>query len=401
MKIHIRESAINAMRKADELPKFLVDAARRHKTSLGQCPVYPDGNYDYTLLKDRFDDVMADIKEIGVRDLNVENVKNRLAKLVSKCKDIEKPIRSKLERVCFNTVNKVFAFPSDIVNLNCSIVDKIKLTTKTNVTPGDAGNSEYEFDDVDDMLGATKAVMKRRVLNAFVQGGAEVCSNMTELYKDDIDKIDKRLMPLYDEIVILNNYLLFTLKESMSDINNKQGAFVEVRIGGDGNKAEIFSQGVIFPLLLRETIRGFFELFAAHGLPENIKKAKYIMSKADFLLAEPWDARLGCKMWEKMFGKIKDTNKYPYIFMELSVLDDDEFMKTVKSILGDGKDGNKRMSDLEKKADKNSNYQQFKNRINAKNVDKSVISDGYFSVEDLSAFDLNANEDDGEIITET
>ena len=145
MKIHIRESAVDAMRKVDGLPKFLVDAVRRHKTSLGPCPAFPDsgeGDYDYKLRRHSFDDIMADVKASGVKDLNVEHVRNRLAKLVMRCKEIEKPSKPKLEKVCENTVKQRLACLTSVVHRRCSLGDRIKVTSKVNSTPDDAGNAE-------------------------------------------------------------------------------------------------------------------------------------------------------------------------------------------------------------------------------------------------------------------
>ena len=66
--------------------------------------------------------------------------------------------------------------------------------------------------------------------------------------------------------------------------------------------------------MLHDAIKGFFELFSVYGLPTDPEKAKHIVSKADFLLAEPWDMRFGVQLWKMIFDKMEladNTNIIP------------------------------------------------------------------------------------------
>ena len=176
-----------------------------------------------------------------------------------------------------------------------------------------------------------------------------------------------------------------------------QGSYVEVHVGSNGNRSTIESQGVIFPLLLHDTIKGLFELFSVYGLPKDKRKALYIIKKSDFILAEPWDMRFGVKMWDIIFGGIGNFNIIPYIFMELVSLPTDEFNITMREILAGTEKGDEIMKQVLQKCTYNSDYQQFKNRINVKNLDKSIISDSYFTAAELDGFNLD-DEDGGDVI---
>ena len=153
------------------------------------------------------------------------------------------------------------------------------------------------------------------------------------MYLDEIYKIESKLPDLYNKIRILSDYILFNREEKIDEKNYSPSAYVAVTLGNEGKKTIIDSQGIIFPYLLQETIRGFFELFASHGLPENNKKAMYIIRHSDFILAEEWDMRFGVSLYNNIFNDINDKLLIPYVFSNFSQLDTIEFNTTIKNIL--------------------------------------------------------------------
>ena len=183
----------------------------------------------------------------------------------------------------------------------------------------------------------------------------------------------------------------------MSDDKPMQGSYVETHLGIDDAKTTIKAQGIIFPLLFHEAIKGLFELFSAHGLPKDREKAQYIIRKADFVLAEPWDLRLGVGLWRMIFGGVEDTNMIPYMFTSFVKIPTDEFNLSVKEILSNTEKGNEIINALMTDAEYDSGYQQFTNRINARNVDKSLIQDSYFTGAETSGFEIDSEEEEGVI----
>ena len=51
-------------------------------------------------------------------------------------------------------------------------------------------------------------------------------------------------------------------------------------------------------------------------------------------------------------------------------------------------------------AEYDNGYQQFTNRINAKNLDKSLIKDSYFSGAETNGYELDSEDDNGDVIEE-
>ena len=402
-KVYLKENSIQSVFTKRLLPQFLFKMVKTHTTSLGDNEVFPNGDeypFDYIILKERFNEVCDAIEDLGIVELDEDNLMSELSSLLKECKELEEPVRDTLEKICENAVNRLFAIPSEILNIKCKLVDRIKFKNAIRLRPEADGDIKYTFADVHDIEFSKKAIAKRRVINSLIQGGSYLYANVIGLYIDEINRLNPKLLQLYRAITIINDYLLFTKEEEMTDDKPMQGSYVETHLGMNGEKTTINVQGIIFPLLLQETIKGLFELFSAHGLPTDREKAKYIVRKADFVLAEPWDLRLGVGLWKRVFGKVQDTNMIPYMFTNLVSLSEEEFTITMKEILSNTQRGNELIDDLMQSAEYDSGYQQFQNRINAKNLDRSLIKDSYFTGAEANGYEIDDTIEDGDVIEE-
>lgn len=402
-KIYISENTISNVVNGRLLPQFLFKLVKTHTTSLGDNEAFPSSDdypFDYVLLKKRYNEVCDAIDDIGLVSLNEDDLVSELSSLVTECKRLEEPVRDALEKICENALNRLFAIPEESINMSFKLVDKIKFKSAIRMKPESNDDVKYTFKDIADIDLSNKAVGKRRFINALIQGAAYLYSGIEGLYIDDIDKINPKLPRLYRKIRIINDYLLFTKKEEMSDDKPMQGSYVETHLGIADAKTTIKVQGLVFPLLFQESIKGLFELFSAHGLPQDRDKAQYIVKKADFVLAEPWDLRLGVGLWEMIFGGVEDTNMIPYMFTSFVKIPTNEFNLSVKEILSNTEKGDEIVNNLMKDAEYDNGYQQFTNRINAKNVDKSLIKDSYFTGAETNGYELDSDVEEGDVIEE-
>lgn len=402
-KIYINENSIESIVKSKLLPQFLFKMVKGHNTSLGDNDAFPtsgDYPFDYIILKQRFSDVCEAIEGLSLEALDEDYLMSELSSLVTECKRLETPIRDTLERICENAVNKLFAIPQESINMSFKLVDKIKFKSAIRMRPESDESLDFSFKDIADIDLSNKAIGKRRFINALIQGASYTYSGIEGLYIDDIDKVNHELPRLYRKIRIINDYLLFIKKEEMSDDKPMQGSYVETHLGLDGSKTTIKAQGIIFPLLLQESIKGLFELFSSHGLPKDRGKAQYIVKKADFVLSEPWDLRLGVNLWRMIFGGVEDINMIPYMFTSFVKLPTDKFNECAKEILSKTEKGREIIQDLMRNAEYDNGYQQFTNRINAKNLDKSLIKDSYFSGAETNGYELDSEDDNGDVIEE-
>lgn len=371
-----------------KLPKFLYKRLKTHNTSLGDNGAFPpedEFSFDYKIIKTRYNDVMEMVENSQYKDFTEEDFMTELSKLIAKCKELEEPIKNNLIKVCENTVFNLFDVPMNAIELQCDIVDKIQPNHPFRVMPESSDSSDYDFEDLNDFDNMSVAVLKRRFINSLIQGAAYTYSS-TKYYLSEVYQLNNELPNLYDKIRLINDYLLFNVEEKITDKNPMQGACVEVELGREGEKTIIQAQGLIFPYLLTEVVRGFFELFSSHGLPQDNKKAAYIIKQSDFLLAEPWDLRFGVKLWGKIGGDIHNTKILPYFFMDLCETDAETFNTSVKEILANTNHGKAIKNDFITTAEHDFKLNDMSVNMQKKNSEKSIIIDQYMTEEDIDNF---------------
>ena len=370
------------------LPDTIVSKVMTNKTSLGNNPSIPDIFDEPFLMKiinNGFEESKNALKEIGeITDVDSTDIEEALAKLINKCKNIEKPYRSELERICLNYIIDLFEVPEETIDIYLSLKDNVELSDfNINVDPNDG---DEELESVEYAINIKGEVYKRRLLNALCVGASMRMSSDIETYIRDINKIDQRLGDLYHKIIMLNNYILYTKDDfGIDDKNHMQLGVVEVKLGNEDVKPKISAQGVIFPVLLSELIKGFMELFISHGLPKNKDVTNIVLSKSDFLKAEPWDMKVGPQLWNilsSLFNDI-DSIELPYLLKRISELKVDTFNNVMKEIFAKTKKGKQIMSKLSFKAKRDSEYDKFVDKMTKMKTDKGIITDDYIHPDEL------------------
>jgi hypothetical protein len=94
-------------------------------------------------------------------------------------------------------------------------------------------------------------------------------------------------------------------------------------------------------------VKGVYEVFGTHGLPDDPRQQEMVMKAEDTLPAEIWDSRLGPIFWEKFMAAypmelFEDDMKHiqHYLFMRFSKLNAEEFFRVAKLILSGNPQGN-------------------------------------------------------------
>lgn len=372
----------------DVLPDNIISKVMSNKTSLGNNPSIPDIFDEPFLLKmvnNGFEQSKETLRKIGeISDVDGTDVEEVLAKLIKKCKEIETPYRSELERICLNYIIDLFEVPEETVDVKLSLCDNID-TAKYNIMV-DPYDGDDELDSVETAIEIRGEVYKRRLLNALCVGASIRISSDINTYMESINKISPTLCDLYHKIIALNNYILYTKDDfGIDDNNNMQLGVVEVRLGTDDVKPEVSTQGVIFPVLLSETIKGFMELFISHGLPKDINTTMTVLKKSDFLKAEPWDMKLGPQLWDILNGLLNDIDsvELPYLLKRLSELKLDTFNNVMKEVFAKTKKGKEIMSKLSFKAKRDIEYDKFVDKMAKMKTGKGIITDDYIHPDEL------------------
>ena len=374
----------------DKLPDDIVDALNRHSTSIGNNPAIPDIFDVPFLLKianKRFDETKNTLTDLGsIDDFEDTEIQTMLSKLIAKCKEIERPFRNELEKICLNYVIDLFDVPDETVEVDLNLVDKVDLDKASIILDPIDGDDDFEYETVDDAKSIMGEVYKRRLLDALCMGESMCISSDIDSYCDKIEKLSPELCNLYYKIIALNNYALFMKEDiGMTDKKTLQIGTFELSLGDEDTLPRISAQGEIFPILLSETIRGFLELFISHGLPSDKRTAMYVIGKSDFLKAEPWDMRLGPSLWEILQSSFNDitTQELPYLLRGLSSLDIDRFNFLMKEVFAKTKKGKAIMSKLCGKAKNEIQYDKFTDKMTKLKTDKSVITDEFIGLNEL------------------
>ena len=371
-----------------QLAKFIYTAAKEHNTSLGKNNALPkreDVSYEYVALKRRFGQIIEQVKDIFGYVPSVNEAEHMLGKLIVKTQKLEEPLRNQLEKLCEAVVTNVLSVPQETILLECNLVDEIEPEQEIRILPEfEEEETAYDFSDVDEVAMANEAILKRRMVNSLVQGVSYLLM-MDNFDNSKLSEWSDELPKLYMQIIALNDYLLYTKQEKITDKTPMLGAYVETHLGKGDEKTVITSQGLVYPLMLQETFRGFFELFGSHGLPDDTDAAMYVIRHADFVVAEAWDLRIGVPLWqaiEKCCGSI-EPSVYPYIFSTIAELPIEDFNETLQNVFLNTKLGRKFIDNIVHEVQHDKEYNLFKQDLERFNLEKCVINDEEDSDDDL------------------
>jgi hypothetical protein len=268
-----------------------------------------------------------------------------------------------------------------LVAFECKLVEKVD-DNKAQIQDLE----KFEFNDIAQRTKLHDAVYKRRIINAIITGGAMRLSFISKELIGELYEISPELPSIYRKIIVLNNYLLF-LKNNMgiSEKNKKQAGISYLTIGNENTKNKIIVEAEIFPILLHESVRGFLEMFAAYGLPSSKKECTYVMSKADFINAEPWDMRLGPILWDKLMNAFGNPNNedIPMILTILFSQNTDKFNFILREIFGETKLGDYLAKKIMKKVETELEMDDFEETMHKKQIETSLINDDLFKSEEL------------------
>jgi hypothetical protein len=181
---------------------------------------------------------------------------------------------------------------------------------------------------------------KRRFINSLIQGAAFKGGHMYNLVKNEINDINPQLMNLYavTQSLMEHAYWIFPNMEGMA--GGGGGQMGQSEVDEETDPPTVSAKAVTFPLLVHELVKGVYEIFGSHGLPDDPRQQEMILNAEDTLPAEIWDSRLGPIFWEKFMAsypiELFDEDKkhiQHYLFMRFSALNAEEFMKVSKMIL--------------------------------------------------------------------
>lgn len=390
----IIQEAIAENKLLPRLPLHVLEDIRNGNNPFSACPSLMQGSLERLLAKaykatiDEFSDDITSYSETEVI--------NALSKLTTKIIKKEEPIRQQLEALCLKIVNESFCVPKEGVRLGCELVNEIPDDGKLRVEPN--GSQDVVYDDVAAMENNDAEIEKRKLLCALITGMASKLSeSLRKKYIGEIFDIDEELPHLYSKAMKINDYLIFATTPKISEKRTSQGGYSNVKLGTDIVPTEITAYGIMFPIVLFETIKGCLELFISHGLPDDIHSAKSILEQADVLVNDPWYMRLGTAIY-----KYDVSPKYvPTFLMNISQLPVNEFFSASKEIIAGTRKGETIIQNMISDAQYSDDYDAFQGDLIQKQTDKNIVTDDCFSEQELeeAAYPSNFNMEEFKSLT--
>jgi hypothetical protein len=320
----------------------LEDDLIKDKTSLGKHPIFPEGHEDsFTerIMGDRFKEVVNRYKRHNdVDEIDNEKVKGDMLKMLKETMSFEQNNKKALEKLAVDMVREEFDMDEDMVEIEAVLTEDITLEgTKKNPLPA---KYDMEFKNHDELVKANKEVYKRRFVNAMIQGAAKKCHHMFQMVEDELSDINPKLPNAYSKLMSAADYMYY-IQPNMED--GIAGGIVRVEYPTKDNpKVKIIAHAMVFPVLIHELVKGVMEVLSAKGLPKK-KMGEFVINKADFLAAEPWDMRIGPALWERFTDvfEAEDFHLKHHVYNDLVELPVDEFNKQMKEIMAGTKEGKK------------------------------------------------------------
>ena len=366
-------------------------AERKH--SLGIHPAIPEGdenNFEQKIMGKRFSEVVNRYKRaFDVDEIDTSTLMMEMMPMVHETMALESKHKKALEELAEKMIREEYDMPEDVVEIKASLSPNIVLEgTKKNPTPK---SSDYQFENHDDMVNAKEEVYKRRFLNAMIQGAAKKTNHMFHMVDDELTDMDPRLLNRYSKVMSAADYMYYVIPKMD---NGTSGGVVKITFPTPENpKAVIEAQAMIFPVLIHELVKGVMELLSAHGLPKDKKLGDYVIDKADFLAAEPWDMRIGPALWDRFTDCIDadDFHLKHQLYMEIASKPVNEFNGCMREIMAGTNKGKKIVKEIMSTIKRELHEDEFNNAMNELN--NKQTKDYYTLDEIMFDSDIELDED--------
>jgi hypothetical protein len=369
-------------------------AERKH--SLGKHPAIPEGdenNFEQKIMGKRFSEVVNRYKRaFDVENIDNEQLLTQMMPMVHETMAMESKHKKALEKLAEKMIRQEYDMSEDVVEIKVKLSPNIMLEgTKKHPTPK---SNDYQFESHEDMVNAKDEVYKRRFLNAMIQGAAKKTNHMFHMVDDELTELDPRLLNRYSKVMSAADYMYYVIPKMDNGTN---GGVVKVTFPTTENpKAVIEAEAMIFPVLIHELVKGVMELLSAHGSPKDKKLGDYVIDKADFLAAEPWDMRIGPALWDRFTNCIDsdDFNLKHHLFMELASMPVKEFNDNMREILANTNKGKKIVKEIIDNVKEELREEEFNEAINNLNTTED---NNYFTLDEImfgNDFEIDEDDDD-------
>jgi len=363
------------------------------ETPFSKHPAVPTGDRDFVELisSKRFKDSVDKVRRFlgstsAIQGRNpLMNLMGMVMGSLQQIIQIESRNKEYLENLAVDLVKKELGIPEGSLQFDAKLVhNPMGSAEGMRQTPDMPDDEDVEEafkhkEDLEDFVDSFEKFnlerAKRRFINSLIQGAAFKGGHMYVLVNQELDRLNPNLSNLYGVTQALMEHLYWVYPDMESMAGSGGGQMGQSEVDEQTDPPTVKARAATFPLLVHELVKGVYEVFGTHGLPDDPKQAEMVMGAEDTLPAEIWDSRLGPIFWEKFQDAYPDEifeedkrHIQHYLFVRFSRLSAEEFMRVAKMILQgnpQGKDFIQRMvneivTDLKKQEfdDNSSDYDE-------------------------------------------
>jgi hypothetical protein len=407
-----------------------------------QNPAMKKGSEDVQrLISNRFQKVAEKLSQVtGIENLSSQQtqgmVYQEMMRKLPSIMRIEAQHREELEQLAIDASLEETEVPADWFAIEAMLNREPINTGDFRMKPEDEEEEEedenetpeipsFDIEDLTDEEVLELEKHKRNIINAIVQGAAKKGHYIFQKpdIKARLDAINPSLYGDYLGIMSINDFLYFTMEQMIEMMSQTgQGVAGKVKLqdnddedGEEGGEDEdkpdtkIVAQGMIFPILCHEIIKGIEEGKGRYGLPTDMGLRKKVQGQVDILSNEPMQLRIGPEIVERIRFALPDemyeeSNKglIPWFHILLYQIPAEEFLKIIGYAISEDeskiKMATKRFVEIMKEAQKmKSDFDNF--REDGDSDDSNLNPGGGFSSYDDdedSDVDYAPEEDDDE-----
>lgn len=367
------------------------------------------------LVSNRFQKVAEKLSEVtGIEDLSSQQVQGmifqEMMRKLPNIMRIESRHKEELEQLAVEAALDESEVPEDWYEIQASLGQGID-TSDFRMNPEDEKEDEEDEEedemeipsfDVEDL---TKDEIfelekhKRNIINALIQGAAKKGHYIFQKpeIKARLDAIDPTLYRDYLGIMAINDFLYFSMEQMIEMMSQTgQGVAGKVKLedndGEEGEEGEekpdtvIVAQGLIFPILCHEILKGLEEAKGRHGLPKDPEMAQRVMGQTDTLANEPMQLRIGPEIVERIRFALPDKMYEPenrglinWFHTVLYQIEPQEFLEII---------GNAISEDSSKVSKATSKFNEIMREAER-------LKDEYENYKEDEGFDSDEDDDDG------